>query len=364
MKVQDVVKLFDDFAPAIYQESYDNSGLLIGSPDMEVRGVLLTIDITLEILDEAVSHNCNLIVSHHPVIFSGLKKITGDHYTEQIVIKAIQNQIAIISSHTSMDAVFSGVNEKICNKLGLGNLKLLSETKGNLRKLVTFVPKDHIQKVQEALFSAGAGKIGNYDSCSFNTEGYGSFRAGEDSNPFVGEKGKLHLEPEIRIETIFPVHLKGKVLSALRQSHPYEEIAYDIYALDNVYTKVGMGMVGEFEEPMSENEFLRKLKSVFSSGSIRHTEFTGQKVRKVAVCGGSGAFLLEKSIDAGAQFFVTGDMKYHQFFDAQKKIVIADIGHYESEQFTTEIFYDLITKKFPKFAVRFSEINTNPIKYF
>ena len=364
MKVQDIVKIFDDFAPAIYQESYDNSGLLLGSRDMEVQAILLTIDVTGEVLEEAISKQCNLIVSHHPVIFSGLKKITGDHYTERIVMKAIQNNIAIISSHTSMDAVFSGVNEKICTKLGLGNLKLLSETKGNLRKLVTFVPKDHIQKVQEALFDAGAGHIGNYDSCSFNAEGYGSFRAGEDTTPFVGEQGKLHMEPEIRLETIFPVHLQGKVLGALRQAHPYEEIAYDIYALDNAYNKVGMGMVGEFKDTISENDFLKKLKKVFSSAIIRHTELTGKKVSKVAVCGGSGSFLLHKAIASGAEFFVTGDMKYHQFFDAQKKIVIADIGHYESEQFTTEIFYDLITEKFPKFAVRFSEINTNPIKYF
>jgi dinuclear metal center YbgI/SA1388 family protein len=363
MQVRDVVSLFDDFAPVVYQESYDNSGLQIGSPQMEVKGILLTIDITEDVIDEAVRTGCNLIVSHHPLLFSGLKRITDASYTERAVTKAIRNDIAIISSHTSIDAVFNGVNQIICHKLGLTNLQILSPAEGKLRKLVTFVPNDYAQKVREALFKSGAGQIGNYDSCSFNSDGVGSFRGSEDSNPFVGEKGKIHSEPEIRIETIFPMHLQSKVIQALKESHPYEEVAYDIYTLENEYTRAGMGMIGEIDKPMSEAAFIQLLKNAFGSGIIRHTEFLGRPVKKIAVCGGSGAFLINKAVKSGAQFFVTGDVKYHQFFDAQKQIVIADIGHYESEQFTTEIFYNLIIKKFPKFAVRFSEINTNPIKY-
>ena len=363
MKVQDVVSLFDSFAPVIYQEPYDNSGLQIGSAQMEVTGILLTIDITEDVVDEAVMSGCNLIVSHHPLIFSGLKRITDASYIERTVTKAIRNNIAVISSHTNMDAAFYGVNDIICRKLGLKNLQVLSPVEGKLRKLVTFVPKDHVQQVRDALFTSGAGQIGGYDSCSFNSEGHGSFRGGDDTNPFAGEKGKLHLEPEIRIETVFPLHLQGKVIQALKESHPYEEVAYDIYALENEYSRAGMGMTGELENPLAEKEFIHLLKNVFGSAIIRHTELQGIPVKKVAVCGGSGSFLTGKAIKSGAQFFVTGDVKYHQFFDAQKKIVIADIGHYESEQFTTEIFYDLIIKKFPKFAVRFSEINTNPIKY-
>jgi dinuclear metal center YbgI/SA1388 family protein len=363
MQVHDVVSLFDDFAPVVYQESYDNSGLQIGSPQMEVKGILLTIDITEDVVDEAVSTGCNLIVSHHPLLFNGLKRITDASYTERTVTKAIRNNIAVISSHTSIDASFEGVNEIICRKLGMTNLQILSPAMGKLRKLVTFVPNNHVQKVREALFLAGAGNIGNYDSCSFNSDGVGSFRGGEGSSPFIGEKGKLHLEPEIRIETVFPMHIQGNVIRALKKSHPYEEVAFDIYKLENEYGRTGMGMIGEIEKPMSETAFIQLLKKVFGSGIIRHTEFLGSPVNKVAVCGGSGSFLTEKAIKSGAQFFVTGDVKYHQFFDAQKKIVIADIGHYESEQFTTEIFYNLIIKKFPKFAVRFSEINTNPIKY-
>lgn len=364
MKVKEILSLFDDFAPFAYQESYDNSGLLIGSPEMEVTGILLSIDITEEVIDEAIQFKCNLVVSHHPIIFSGLKKITGSNYTERIVLKAIQNNLSILTSHTSMDAAFLGVNEKICQKIGLKNLKLLSPAEGKLRKLVTFVPKDHILQVKEALFTAGAGNIGDYDCCSFNSEGFGSFRASEKANPFVGEKGKVHLEPEIRVETVFPVHLQNEIISALKKSHPYEEVAYDIYSLENKFSKAGFGMTGELEKPMSEEEFLNHLKTVFQCEIIRHTELFGKPVHKIAVCGGSGSFLLNKAIESGANFFVTGDVKYHQFFDTQKKIVIADLGHFESEQFTTEIFYDLIIKKFPKFAIRFSEINTNPIKYF
>jgi dinuclear metal center YbgI/SA1388 family protein len=364
MQVHDIVSLFDDFAPVVYQESYDNSGLQLGSPQMEVTGILLTIDVTEDVIDEAVSTGCNLIVSHHPLLFSGIRRITDAGYTERAVMKAIRNDIAVISSHTSLDASFNGVNEIICRKLGLSNLQILSPAQGKLRKLVTFVPNDHAQKVREALFLSGAGKIGNYDSCSFNSDGVGSFRGDENTSPFTGERGKLHLEAETRIETIFPMHLQNIVIKALKEAHPYEEVAFDIYTLENEYSRTGMGMIGEVDKPSSEAAFIQMLKNVFGSGIIRHTEFLNRPVKKIAVCGGSGAFLINKAIKSGAQFIVTGDIKYHQFFDAQKQIVIADVGHFESEQFTTEIFYNLIIKKFPKFAVRFSEINTNPIKYF
>ncbi len=364
MKVKDIVNLLEEFAPASFQESYDNSGLQLGSPEMDVSGILLALDVIPEVVEEAVKTGCNLIVSHHPLLFAGLKRITGSNYTERAVMKAISHNIAVISWHTSADSAYRGVNERICRKIGLKNLEILSPAEGKLRKLVTFVPKDHINKVREAVFEAGAGKIGNYDSCSFHAEGAGSFRGGEDTNPFVGEKGKLHLEPELRFETIFPLHLQKKVIQALKSSHPYEEVAYDIYALENEYNHAGIGMIGELESTVDEKTFLDSLKEVFSTGVIRHSKLLGKKVQRVAVCGGSGSFLIQKAIKSGVQFLVTGDMKYHQFFDAEDKIVIADIGHYESEKFTTEIFYDLITKKFPKFAVRFSDTNTNPINYF
>ncbi len=364
MIVREILTLFEDFAPIAYQEKYDNSGLLVGLPEAEVKGILLTIDVKEEIIDEAIEYGCNLVVSHHPLIFSGLKSITGSTPSERTVLKAIRNDIAVITSHTSLDSAFYGVNHRICLKIGLSNLKILAPLEGNLRKIVTFAPHEHSNKVRTALFNAGGGHIGNYDSCSFNSEGFGSFRGSDDSNPFVGDKGKLHLEPETRIETIFPAHIQKNIISALKEAHPYEEVAYDIYPLENVNNRIGMGMSGEFEQSIAEDQFLQRLKGIFGSKVIRHSELTGNPVNKIAVCGGSGAFMIENAIRCGAQFFVTGDLKYHQFFDAQKKIVIADIGHFESEQFTTEIFYELIIKKFPKFAIRFSKINTNPIKYF
>ncbi len=321
-------------------------------------------DVTEKVIDEAIEKKAQLIVSHHPLVFSGLKKITGKNDVERSLIKAIQNNISIYAAHTNLDSVAGGVNGKICEKLKLQNCKILQPASGLLKKLVTFIPENHSEEVRKAVFEAGAGNIGNYDFCGFTTIGLGSFRGNENTNPFVGEKGKIHYEKEVRFETIFPSHLQGKIVHALLQAHPYEEVAYDIYPLENKNHNVGMGMVGEFTEPIPETEFLQKLKSTFNTGVIKHTALKNKPVKKVAVCGGAGSFLLSAAIAAGADFFVSGDFKYHQFFEAENKIVIADIGHFESEQFTKELFYELLKKKFPKFAVHLSEVNTNPVFYF
>ena len=363
MLVNDVAKIIEKFAPLQLQESYDNSGLCIGNPEQTVTGILLTIDITEPVINEAIQKNCNLIISHHPLIFSGIKKITGKNYIERCTIKAIQNNIAIYSAHTNMDAVSEGVSKKMCDKLGLINCKILLPLNGELRKLVTFVPTDSSEKVREAIFAVGAGHIGNYDSCSFNVEGKGSFRGNESSNPFVGEKEKLHFENETRIETVFPKFIEKEIIKALILAHPYEEVAYDIYPIENSYPLAGMGMIGELPSEMAELEFLQKVKNTFNAKYIRHTSIRNQNIRKIAVCGGSGSSLLPNAIHCRADVFISADFKYHQFFDSENKITIADIGHYESEQFTKEIFYDLLTKNFNNFAVHFSSINTNPINY-
>ena len=363
MQVTDVAGVLEQFAPLQLQESYDNAGLCLGNPMTEVSGIILTIDINEEILDEAIAKKCNLIISHHPLIFAGIKHITGQNSTEKCIIKAIQNNIAVYSAHTNIDSVFGGVSHKMCEKLSLQNCCILSPLKRVLKKLVTFVPISHIEKVREAIFKTGAGNIGNYDSCSFNVKGNGTFRGNEKSKPFVGEKGKLHVEEEIRIETIFPEHLQYKVIKALLEVHPYEEVAYDIYPLDNTFDKAGMGMIGELPEEKNEKSFLSFVKSSFSAGCIRHTKLLNKPVKKVAVCGGSGSSLLNDAILLEADAFITGDFKYHQFFQAENKILIIDIGHFESEQFTKEIFYNLLIKKFPNFAVHFSSVNTNPINY-
>jgi dinuclear metal center YbgI/SA1388 family protein len=364
ISIIDIVQYFEAVAPLALQESYDNAGLITGDPGQEVSSALVTIDVTEAVVDEAIQYNANLIVAHHPVIFSGLNKITGRNYVERTVLKAIKNDIAIYAAHTNFDAVHNGVNARICNKLGLLNLRVLQPIKGQLRKLVTFIPHEAADEVRKAVFDAGAGHIGNYDYCGYNLEGTGSFRGSDETNPYVGEQGQIHMEKEIRFETIFPAWLQQNIVQALIASHPYEEVAYDIYPLENTYQKAGMGMTGELPEPVDEKEFLGTLKAVFGSGCIKHTRLSGKKIKKIAVCGGAGSFLLGKAISAGADVFVSADFKYHQFFDAEGKIVIADIGHFESEQFTKELFYELLTEKFPKFAVRFSEVNTNPVFYF
>jgi len=364
MKIKEIVHFLETVAPPALQESYDNAGLIVGDPEAEVSSALVTIDVTEDVVDEAIENNAGIIIAHHPVVFSGLKKITGRNYVERTVLKAIKNEIAVYAAHTNLDAVTGGVNSKICEKLGLKNCRVLQPVAGQLKKLITFIPAEAAEKVRTAIFDAGAGHIGNYDYCGYNLEGTGSFRAGENSNPFVGEKGEVHYENEIRFETIFPGWLQGKIIKALIDSHPYEEVAYDIYPLENRYEKAGMGMVGELENALPETDFLGLLKKTFGTGSIKHTALRGKNVSKVAVCGGAGSFLLNQAIAAKADVFVSGDFKYHQFFDAENKIVIADVGHYESEQFTKELFYELLTKKFPKFAVRFSEVKTNPVFYF
>ena len=356
--------MLERFAPLSFQESYDNSGLQVGDPDAELTGVLITLDVTEKVLKEAIDMGFNMVVSHHPLIFHPLRSITGRNSTERLVRRAIRNDIAIYSGHTNFDAVSGGVSTTMANRLGLVHQRVLDPIRGVLKKLVVFVPVDHLDAVRTAMFDAGAGHIGAYDRCSFNLDGTGTFRGSEDANPFVGEKGLLHQEPETRVETIVPAHRVDRVIGAMIEAHPYEEVAYDVYPLDNALDSAGMGLIGELEDPVGEEVFLNFVRDRFGAEVIRHSALLGRPVSTVALCGGAGSFLLKKAISAGADVFVTGDFKYHQFFDAEGKIVVMDIGHYESEQFTRELFYDLISKNFPKFAVRLAETDTNPINYF
>lgn len=363
MKLAEIISVIESHAPLALQESYDNAGLAVGDAVMQVRSALLCIDVTEKIIEEAIQIGANLIISHHPVLFHPLKRLTGSTVDERIVISAIRNNIALYSAHTNLDNILQGVNNKICTKLNLINLEILVPKEGMLRKLVTFVPSEHEETVRNALFDAGAGHIGQYDQCSFTECGEGSFRALPGTNPYKGEINKFHLEKETRIETVFPAHLQKQIIRALLSVHPYEEVAYDIYRIENAYEMAGSGMVGELELPMAENDFFRHVKDVFHCGIIRCSQFINKPVKKVALCGGSGAFLADAAMAAHADVFLTADVRYHQFFEADGRIVIADIGHYESEQFTIDIFYELLTKKLPNFAVHFSRINTNCITY-
>ena len=363
MKLADLCSYLDSAVPLSFQEGYDNSGLQVGQPEKEISSALVTLDITELVIDEAIQKGCDIIISHHPLIFSSIKKITGRSPSDRILIRAIKNDIAVYSSHTNLDMVSYGVSKKMAQKLGLENVRVLQTLKNRLVKLVTFVPEDHLDKVRDAIFNAGAGVIGNYDRCGFAVTGTGSFKAGEDTNPFAGEKGKLHFEKEVRFETILFSHLKEKVIKALLDTHPYEEVAYDIYPIENDNIDFGLGCSGYFQEPVNENDFLGLISSVFGASGIRYSRLTGKPVKKVALCGGSGASLLNDAIMCRADAFVTADIKYHTFYEAEDRILLVDCGHYETEKFSTEILYDLIIKKFPKFAVRFSETNINPINY-
>jgi dinuclear metal center YbgI/SA1388 family protein len=364
MKISEVTNHLEKFAPVYLQEIYDNAGLITGSADLECTGIITTLDVTEAVIDEAVNNKCNLIVAHHPIIFKGLKTLALNNYIERIIVKAIKNDIAIYAIHTNLDNVKKGVNKTIAEKIGLQNLKVLQPKEQILKKLITFAPLDKAEDLREALFAAGGGELGKYSECSFNTEGTGTFKSLEGANPFVGEIGKRHEEKEMKIEVVFPAYLQTQLIKAMTKVHPYEEVAYDIISLGNYLFDVGSGLIGELEMPEDETEFLNKIKIAFDLKVVKHTHLTGKKLKKVAVCGGSGGFLIKAALLHKADVFLTSDIKYHDYFEADNKILFADIGHYESEQFTIDLLYDILSEKFSNFAVRKTGVNTNPVQYF
>ncbi|MEY8848074.1 Nif3-like dinuclear metal center hexameric protein [Psychroserpens sp. XS_ASV72] len=363
MIVNDVIKHLEALAPLEYAEDFDNVGLLVGDKNSNVSGILVTLDTLESVVDEAIEKNCNLIVSFHPIIFKGLKKLTGKTYVERTVLKAIKNDIAIFAIHTALDNALLGVNDIICNTIGLKSKRILLPKKGTIKKLTTYVPNENTETLRKALFQAGAGNIGNYDNCSFNSEGIGTYKGNENSNPTLGEKGKLHSEPETQVSVTFNTHVENKVLNALFKAHPYEEVAFEVATLDNYNQTIGMGMVGELEVPQNSNDFLKFLKTTMNVSCIRHSEITKTQVKTIAVLGGSGSFAIGAAKASGADIFVTSDLKYHDFFSAEGQIILADIGHYESEQFTKNFLVDYLSKKITNFAVVLSTTNTNPVKY-
>jgi dinuclear metal center YbgI/SA1388 family protein len=363
-KLHNIIRFLESLAPPSLQESYDNSGLIVGHPDWEIKGALICLDSTEEVVDEAIRQGCNLIIAHHPIVFSGLKHFNGKNYVERTIIKAIKYDIAIYAIHTNLDNVATGVNAEICSRLGLINTKILDPRKGQIKKLVTYCPIPDADKVRDSLFAAGAGHIGNYDECSFNLVGEGTFRPMIGADPKVGQIGNRHSGNEIRIETIFPQYLEKQVLAALFSAHPYEEVAYELFITENQHQNIGSGMVGNLAEPMSTIDFMKFAKETFGVKTLRHTAIIKDSISRVAVCGGSGSFLLPQSIASGADVFITADYKYHQFFDADGKIIILDLGHFESEQFTKDLLYRELSAKFTTFALRLSDIDTNPVKYF
>jgi len=364
MKIKDIIASLETMAPLSLQEGYDNAGLIAGDENADCTGILISLDATAVVIDEAIKKGCNLIVSHHPIVFSGLKKITDKNYVGNAVITAIKNDVALYAIHTNLDNVLTGVNGKIAELIGLKNVSILAPKENQLKKLYSFVPIANADKVRQAIFDAGGGHIGNYEECSFNGEGFGTFKGGANTDPYVGKPGKLHRENEIKVEVIFPAWLEGRILKNLLAAHPYEEVAYDIVRLENRFSSIGSGIIGELKEPADENVFLKLLKESFKLKVIKHTQLLNKPVIKVAVCGGAGSFLISSALAAGTDFYITSDIKYHEFFDANDKMVIADIGHYESEQFTINLLQEFLEQKFPTFAVLKTEVNTNPVRYF
>lgn len=363
IKISNVINAIENYAPLKLQDDYDNSGLQVGNVNQILTGILLCIDVTEKVVEEAIDLNCNLIVAHHPLLFRPLKKLTHETYIERCVIEACRNDIVLYASHTNLDNAAGGVSFKIAEKLELENVRVLKTQNDLLLKLVTFVPTTYASLVRNALFNAGAGHIGNYDSCTYNVSGEGTFRAGEGTNPFCGKVGELHTEPEIRIETVLPFYNKESVLQALLASHPYEEPVYDFYPLKNAWNSVGTGVVGELREEEEEESFLFRIKDLFNVKSLMHSSYLEKKIKEVAICGGSGSFLIPEAVRYGADVFITGEAKYNDYYDVQGKILLAVIGHYESEICTKELFYDIITKKIPNFDIHFSRVDLNPVNY-
>lgn len=363
MKIKEIVSALERFAPLPLQDGFDNAGLQIGLTEAEATGALLCLDVTEAVLDEAIGLGYNLVIAHHPLLFKGCKSITGRDYVERCILKAIKNDIVIYAAHTNMDNAWGGVNFKIAEKLGLKNVRVLEPKEEALVKLVTYVPVAQAEEVRNALFAAGCGCIGRYDSCSYNVEGSGTFRAQEGTHPFCGAVGELHTEAEVRIETIVPAYRKAEAFRALLKVHPYEEPAFDLYPLQNTWQQAGAGVIGELEKPETELEFLKRVKKTFEVECLRHNKLMGREIQTVALCGGAGAFLLPLAIRQRADVFLTGEIKYHEFFGHEGEILLAETGHYESEQYTKEIFYTIIRDLFPSLDVQQTRVNTNPIKY-
>ena len=363
MKLKKILPILEDLAPLAYAEDFDNVGLLVGNQENEITGILVCHDALENVIDEAISKNCNLVVCFHPILFSGLKKITGKNYVERSVIKAIKNDISIYAVHTALDNHSNGVNKIFCDALNLKNNKILVPKENFIQKLITYTIQENADKVREALCNAGAGTIGNYNNCSFNSNGFSTYQGNENSNPKIGNKGELTQTNEVKIEVTFEKHLQSKILKALFANHVYEEIAYEIYNLQNTHQNIGLGMIGTLEKPIEEKEFLKFVKQKMQCGAIKHSSFLGKSISKVAVLGGSGSFAIQNAIQNGADVFLTSDLKYHNFYEAENQILLADIGHFESERYTKNYIVDFLKEKITNFAVVLSEENTNPVKY-
>lgn len=364
LKIKDIINFLETIAPLSLQEEYDNSGLACGDAEQNCTGGIVALDLTPAVIDEAKEKGFNLIIVHHPPIFKGLKRIIAQDPISAMLLSCIKAEIAVYAIHTNLDNVVAGVNGEIAERLGLEKTRVLNPLQGTHRKLVFYVPMEHAVIVRNALFEAGAGKIGLYDQCSFNDSGEGTFRALEGAKPFVGKQGEQHVEQETKVEMLYPIHLESMIIQTLKENHPYETVAYHTLNLENKFEEIGGGLIGKLKHPISETDFLQLVKNTFQTGTIRHSPLTKRTIETVALCGGSGKSLINNALRQKADVFLTADLGYHDFFIPDGKMLLADMGHFESEQFTSDLILRRINEKFPTFALLKTGNSTNPVHYF
>ncbi|MGM0602343.1 MAG: Nif3-like dinuclear metal center hexameric protein [Bacillota bacterium] len=369
-KAQEIISLMGEIAPVKLAEEWDNVGLQIGDLSNEVNKVLLALDLNTEVIDEAVDNNCNMIITHHPVIFNGINSVSSESAVGDMIIRLIKNDIIVFSAHTNLDIVEEGLNDFICRKLGIEDFQPLDVTQiGNYYKFVVFVPENHIENIKSAVFKNGGGKLGNYSHSGFVSKGKGSFKPLKGSEPYIGSTEKIEEVDEIRLETIVAEDKLDKVLKAVLKAHPYEEAAYDIYEIKRTSNVDGIGRIGYLTDTMLLGDYINTVKEKLNLPYLKFVGKKDKKIKKVAVCNGSGADFIKKAGYKGADLYLTGDIKYHEAQHAEElDLALIDIGHYESEIWVKELLYDKLTslaekrnKKDVEFII--SAVNTNPWNY-
>ena len=365
MTVGDLCGWLEQRAPLRFQEDYDNSGLLVGQRSWTVTGVLCCLDADEAVVHEAVARGCNVVLSHHPIVFKGLKRLTGATAVERTVALALKHNVALYAGHTNWDSIQGGVSFSLAQRLGLVAPRIMMPRGGELLNLVVYVPAEHASPVAEAAFGAGAGRIGAYDECHFSGSGTGTFRPLDGAQPFVGQIGVREVADEHRLEFVLPKHRKSAVQQAVWAAHPYEEVAHSWISLDNSWSEVGYGAVGNLPEPIRLGDFLAVCAAQLGAESVRYsTSSLDRIVQRIAVCGGSGAEFAGAAAAAGADAYVTGDLKYHGFQDPPGGLVLVDVGHGESERPFIDDWAELIRSEFVTFAVLISETDNRPVRTY
>jgi len=365
MTIKQVTQFLEQKFPLYLQEDFDNCGVQCGDVRQEITGAMVCFEMSEQVIDEAIAEGCNLVISHHPLILKrGITKILPTDRVGAMICKALAHNMVLYSMHTNIDSGVGGGNDVFAEKLNLQNVKVLEPHKGLYRKLVVFVPKENAEALKSALFEIGCGVQGNYDSCGYTVHGQGQFRPLKGANPHIGEENQLEHVEEERIEMIYPTGLQRTVVQAIYEHHPYEEPAFDLLPLENESRTIGLGRIGELPKVMPVSEFLECLKDKLGFEHCRYAGDTTKMIHKVAVCGGGGSSFIDLAIASGADAYVSGDFKYHDFFKSHSGTLLVDIGHYEGEYFIKNIIHQQIKENFTNFAALISKMEKVEVKYF